>query len=141
MIGDRSPFGYNLARVLVLDKIKKALGLDRIDKLFYGAAPLKEDTSEFFASLNMPITSIFGLSETSGAMTYQEFPNVTWNQNGKPLPGTQIKIFNPDEEGIGEICLKGRNVFMGYLKRDDENKEAFDTEGYFHTGDTGFLDE
>jgi long-subunit acyl-CoA synthetase (AMP-forming) len=88
MSGDRSPFGYNLARVLVLDKIKKALGLERIDKLFYGAAPLKEDTSEFFASLNMPITSLFGLSETSGAMTYQEFPNVNWNQNGKPLPGT-----------------------------------------------------
>jgi len=55
---------------MVLDKIKKELGLDRIDKLFYGAAPLKTDTSEFFASLNMPITSIFGLSETSGAVTY-----------------------------------------------------------------------
>lgn len=58
-----------------------------------------------------------------------------------PLPGTKIKIFNPDEEGIGEICVKGRNVFMGYLKRDDENLEAFDVEGYFHSGDLGFLDE
>jgi long-subunit acyl-CoA synthetase (AMP-forming) len=76
MIGERSPFGYNLSRVLVLDKIKKALGLDRIEKLFYGAAPLKYDTSEFFASLNMPITSIYGLTETSGAVTYQEFPNI-----------------------------------------------------------------
>jgi len=55
---------------MVIDKVKKELGLDRIDKLFYGAAPLKDDTSEFFASLNMPITSIFGLSETSGAVTY-----------------------------------------------------------------------
>ena len=70
MSGERSPFGYNLSRVMVLDKVKKSLGLDRIDKLFYGAAALKDDTSEFFASLNMPITSIFGLSETSGAMTY-----------------------------------------------------------------------
>jgi len=58
-----------------------------------------------------------------------------------PLPGTKIKIFNPDEEGVGEICVKGRNVFMGYLKRDEENLEAFDVEGYFHTGDLGFLDE
>ena len=79
MSGERSPFGYNLGRVMVIDKIKKQLGLDRIDKLFYGAAPLKEDTSEFFASLNMPITSIFGLSETSGAVTYQEFPNIKFN--------------------------------------------------------------
>ena len=79
MKGERSPFGYNLSRVLVLDKIKKELGLDRIDKLFYGAAPLKDDTSEFFASLNMPITSLFGLTETSGAVTYQEFPNISFN--------------------------------------------------------------
>ena len=70
MSGERSPFGYNLSRVMVLDKIKKALGLNNIDKMFYGAAPLKEDTSDFFASLNMPITSIFGLTETSGAVTY-----------------------------------------------------------------------
>jgi long-subunit acyl-CoA synthetase (AMP-forming) len=45
MIGERSPFGYNFTRVIVLDKIKKLIGLDQIDKLFYGAAPLKEDTS------------------------------------------------------------------------------------------------
>jgi long-subunit acyl-CoA synthetase (AMP-forming) len=70
MIGERSPFGYNLSRVMVLDKIKKSLGLNCIDKMFYGAAPLKDDTSDFFASLNMPITSIFGLTETSGAVTY-----------------------------------------------------------------------
>lgn len=141
MSGERSPFGYNLLRVLVLDKIKKALGLDRIDKLFYVAAPLKNDTSEFFASLNMPITSIFGLTETSGAATYQEFPNIKFNTNGKALPGTSVKIFNQDENGVGEICIKGRNVFMGYLKREKENLEAFDVEGYFHSGDIGYIDE
>jgi len=92
--GERSPFGYNFMRVLVIDKVKKLIGLDRIDKLFSGAAPLKSDTSEFFASLNMPITSIFGLTETSGAVTYQEFPNIKINENGRPIPGSSIKIFN-----------------------------------------------
>lgn len=118
MSGERSPFGFNLARVVILDKIKKNLGLDRVDKLYYGAAPMKRDTSEYFASLNMPITSLYGLSETTGAATYQEFPNIKFAQNGPPLPGVQIKIFNPDDKGTGEICVKGRNVFMGYLKRD-----------------------
>jgi long-subunit acyl-CoA synthetase (AMP-forming) len=141
MSGERSPFGYNLSRVMVLDKIKKALGLNNIDKMFYGAAPLKEDTSDFFASLNMPITSIFGLTETSGAVTYQEFPNIKFNQNGKPLPGTSLKIFNADIDGIGEICVKGRNVFMGYLGQEQENLDAFDVEGYFHTGDIGLINE
>ena len=51
-----------------------------------------------------------------------------------------MKIFNQDEEGVGEICIKGRNVFMGYLKRAEENLETFDGEGYFHTGDTGYVD-
>lgn len=139
MSGERSPFGYNLMRVMVLEKIKKALGLDSVDKLFYGAAPLKEDTSEFFASLTMPITSIFGLTETSGAITYQEFPNIKFNQNGKPLPGTEIKIYNPENDGTGEICIKGRNVFMGYLGREQENLDAFDVEGFFHTGDIGYI--
>ena len=129
MHGERSPFGYNLSRVMVLDKIKKALGLDRIDKLFCGAAPLQSGTSEFFASLNMPITSIFGLSETSAAVTYQEFPNIKLSTNGKAIPGTHIKIFNQDEEGIGEICVKGRNVFMGYLKSEIQSFESFDGEG------------
>ena len=101
--------------------MQKQIRMPMGDKLFYGAAPLSDDTSEFFASLNMPITSLFGLSETSGAVTYQEFPNISMNQNGMPLPGTHIKIFNQDEEGYGEICIKGRNVFMGYLRRDAEN--------------------
>jgi len=95
----------------------------------------------FFASLNMPITSLYGLSETSGAITYQEFPNIKLNQNGKELPGTKVKIYNPNEEGVGEICIKGRNVFMGYLKNEQENLKSFDGEGYFHTGDTGFRDK
>lgn len=141
MNGERSPFGFNLARVVILDKIKKNLGLDRVDKLYYGAAPMKKDTSEYFASLNMPITSIYGLSETTGAATYQEFPNIKFAQNGPPLPGVHIKIFNPDDKGTGEICIKGRNVFMGYLKRELLNQESFDGEGYFHTGDEGYLDE
>ena len=88
----------------------------------------------------MPICSIFGLTETSGAITYQEFPNVEFGKDGHAIPGTQIKIFNPDVDGIGEICIRGRNVFMGYLKRDDINYESFDVEGYFLSGDIGYID-
>ena len=82
MLGERSPFGYTMSRVLILDKVREELGLDRIQKLFYVAAPLKKATSVFFASLNMPVTSIFGLTETSGAITYQEFPNVRLGYDG-----------------------------------------------------------
>jgi long-chain-fatty-acid--CoA ligase ACSBG len=57
------------------------------------------------------------------------------------LPGTQIKIFSVDENGVGEICMRGRNVFMGYLHNESETIEVFDNEGYFHSGDLGFIDE
>jgi long-chain-fatty-acid--CoA ligase ACSBG len=62
-------------------------------------------------------------------------------KDGHPIPGVKIKINNPDFDGVGEICIRGRNVFMGYLKRDKENYETFDVEGYFHTGDIGYIDK
>ena len=57
------------------------------------------------------------------------------------MPGIKIRIFNPDETGEGEICVRGRNVFMGYLNQEKSTWDVFDAEGYFHTGDKGFIDE
>ena len=51
-----------------------------------------------------------------------------------------VRIYNPDEHGEGEICVRGRNVFMGYMYREKETWEVFDGQGYFHTGDKGRLD-
>ena len=52
-----------------------------------------------------------------------------------------MRIYNPDEQGEGEVQIKGRNVFMGYLKRDEETFKCFDSEGYFFTGDQGRIEE
>ena len=51
-----------------------------------------------------------------------------------------LKIFNPDENGVGEICIRGRNSFIGYLKDEKASQESFDPEGFFHTGDLGKID-
>lgn len=102
---------------------------------------MKQETREFYARLNMPVLSLYGLSETSGATTFQEFPMCDLAKAGVPTPGTKIRIYNPDENGEGEICVRGRNVFMGYMYREKETWEAFDSEGYFHTGDKGKLDQ
>lgn len=88
----------------------------------------------------MPLINAYGLSETSGGATLQEFPNYKLDKAGKPLPGSEIKIYNPDENGIGEICIRGRNVFMGYLKNEGDTIEVLDSDRFFHTGDIGFLD-
>lgn len=141
MENEPSPFGYNLSKFMVLNKIKQQLGFDRMEKLYYGAAPLSAKVKKFFASLNMPLINVYGLSESAGGTTFTENPHSgIHNKAGQAFPGTQIKIFNPDEQGMGEICLRGRNIFMGYLDSEKDTYEVFDSEGFFHTGDMGFLD-
>lgn len=78
---------------------------------------MSQETRDFYAKLNMPVLSLYGLSETSGGTTYHEFPNCQLDRCGQPMPGVKIRIYNPDENGEGEICVRGRNVFMGYLYR------------------------
>jgi len=56
------------------------------------------------------------------------------------LPGTDLKIDNPDENGEGEICMRGRNTMMGYLKNEQATAETIDTNGYIHSGDRGKID-
>lgn len=56
------------------------------------------------------------------------------------MPGLRIKIDNPDQDGNGEICLFGRNRFMGYYKDENETKKVIDNDGYLRSGDVGKLD-
>lgn len=57
------------------------------------------------------------------------------------VPGCRVKLVNQDADGIGEICLWGRTIFMGYLNMEDKTHEAIDSEGWLHTGDMGRLDD
>lgn len=57
------------------------------------------------------------------------------------FPGTKLKISNPDENGHGEVCLKGRNIFMGYNNDPEKTLETFDEDGWLKTGDLGYVDE
>ncbi|KAG8516429.1 Long-chain-fatty-acid--CoA ligase ACSBG1 [Galemys pyrenaicus] len=59
---------------------------------------------------------------------------------GRVVPGCRVKLVNQDADGVGEICLWGRTVFMGYLNMEDKTREAIDADGWLHTGDSGHLD-
>lgn len=81
------------------------------------------------------------MSETTGAHTLNLPLDFNLNTAGKAAPGTDLKIINADENGEGEVCLRGRNVMMGYLKDDQETAKVFDSTGFLLSGDLGRLDE
>lgn len=136
-----APFGYSLANFLILKRIKDALGLDQAKIIAFGAAPMKRSTLDYFLSLDMQILNFYGMSETAACETVCWKGRVKFGIAGQACPGTHIKIFNPNEKGEGEICFKGRNMFVGYIKNEKATRETIDSEGYVHSGDLGFLDE
>ena len=83
----------------------------------------------------------YGLTEAApmGAFNPQDAPNS--RSIGIPFPGQSIKTINVNEEGIGEICIKGPNLMMGYYQQPEETAKAIDEEGWFHTGDLGYIDD
>ncbi|XP_041877765.1 long-chain-fatty-acid--CoA ligase ACSBG1 isoform X3 [Corvus kubaryi] len=130
-----------LADYLVLAKIRNALGFSSCQKHFSGAAPLNTETLYFFLGLNITLYEAYGMSETTGPHCLSGPYIYRQHSCGKPAPGCRVKLVDKDAEGNGEICFWGRTVFMGYLNMEDRTKEAFDEEGWLHSGDLGKLDK
>jgi long-chain-fatty-acid--CoA ligase ACSBG len=98
---------------------------------------MKQTTIDYFASLDIPMFNVYGMSETTGATTMHTFTDFRLDSAGFALPGTDLKINNPDEHGEGEICMRGRNTMMGYLKNDIATIETIDNQGFIRSGDKG----
>ena len=81
---------------------------------------------EYFASLDMPLFNMYGMSESTGGTTVHTMSKFNLVSAGWALPGTDLRIDNPDENGEGEICMRGRNTMMGYLKNEKATVETID---------------
>lgn len=132
--GKSLPFGYGLADRLVFQKVRKALGFERLRFAVTGAAPISKDTLDFFLSLGIPIYELYGMSECSGPATISTPEAFRIGKVGKSIPGTEVKIAED-----GEILVKGQHVFVGYLKDPEATAEAL-VDGWLHTGDVGEFD-
>lgn len=139
--GKEPPMMYSVANFLILSKIKQALGLDQCQMFLFGAAPLKKTSIDYFASLDMPLINLYGMSETTGATTMHTFSNFRLDSAGFAVPGTDLKIHNPDEHGEGEILMRGRNTMMGYLKNEKATMETIDENGFIRSGDKGKIEK
>lgn len=138
---DDQPFSWSLIKKVVWDKVREVLGLDQARLLVSAAAPMRRETVEFFLGLNMPINEIYGMSECTGPQTFSSDDSRKTGSAGMPLPGSEIKVHDPDQNGEGEICFRGRHIMLGYKDDLEETKKTFDEDGYLHSGDIGKVDE
>lgn len=122
-------------------EINSAFGSNHFELLIGGAA-FNPQIEEFFAKCGVRFTVGYGMTECAPLIAYTHyFDGRPVGSCGKVIEYLQAKIDAPDENGVGEICVKGENVFTGYYKMEKETVEAFDGEGWFHTGDLGFIDD
>lgn len=138
--GEDTPFGFWLAEKLVFNKVREALGLDRCHFQATAAAPIGRETLDYFLKLNIPVYEVFGMSECTGPMTVSRPGRHRTGSCGPALDGMEIRIMNPDPEGNGEICFRGRHIFMGYLFNEAKTRESIDDDGWLHSGDIGKID-
>ncbi|KAL1783491.1 long-chain-fatty-acid-CoA ligase ACSBG2 isoform X1 [Sigmodon hispidus] len=141
MLGKRDiPMNYRMAKALVFTKVRSSLGLDNCHSFFSGAAPLSQDVSEFFLSLDIPIGEIYGMTESSGPHSVSSKNSYRVLSCGKVLSGCKNMLYQKNKDGMGEVCIWGRHVFMGYLDREEATLEVLDEDGWLHSGDMGHMD-
>jgi len=135
--GEAKPWGWWLADKIVFYNIKQALGLERVRFCATAAAPIGKETLDYFMSLYIPIYEIYGMSECTGPQTVNRLGAHKTGTAGPSIPFTEIRIDAPDQDGNGEVCFRGRHIFMGYLKNGQASSEAIDENGWLHSGDIG----
>lgn len=133
---DKLPF---FMKPIVKSKIKNALG-GRLRVFIVGAAAMNPEISTDFENLGLPILQGYGLTECSPLVAGNTLKYAKADAAGLPIPNVEYKIEAPNDEGVGEVICKGPNVMLGYYQNEAETNKSI-TDGWFHTGDLGRIDE
>jgi len=144
-----STLQYGLAEKLLLRKIWEKLGLDRCTHgLYSGAAPLATDTMDFFKSIGLVVSEIYGMTENpnNNANVFDpstgDISRIRQGSVGKSAPGCNTRLHLQDPvDGIGEVAANGRNVFMGYLGDATKTRETFDRGFWLLSGDMATIED
>lgn len=138
-IGKKPPLGlrirFHLCDKTIFAVLKKVVGLQRGRVFPVAGAPLADSIAEFLISVNIPIRYGYGLSETTATVCF--FPEVGYEIGsiGKIMPDLQVKI----DPANNEILVKGKTIASGYYNKPEETKNVFTEDGFFRTGDAGFI--
>jgi long-chain acyl-CoA synthetase len=126
---------FRLARLLVLDNVRKAIGAHRARVLITGAAPISPDLVRWYLALGLEMVEVWGQTESCGAITANPLGRVKPGSIGVQMPHAQVRLSDQ-----GELIASGPAVFMGYLNRPDQTAQTL-RGGWLHTGDVGRVDE
>ena len=134
--GERS----TAADVLAFRALRDRLGFTRLRSAATGGAALGPDTFRFFRALGVPLRQLYGQTETLGAYTLHRGETVDFDTVGVAFDaGIEIKVENPDANGVGEIVARHPNMFLGYYGSDAATHADL-RDGWMHTGDAGYVD-
>ncbi len=120
----------------IFSELHNALG-GKLEKIMVGGAPIRPEIIQFFDDIGIIVTNGYGITECSPLVSVNtDFVNDP-ETVGFPLPCVDILIDDPNEDGEGEVCVKGDIVMLGYYKNPQATAEVFTSDGYFRTGDYG----
>jgi long-chain acyl-CoA synthetase len=124
-----------LGEFFVYGPVRDQLGLRRTRWALTGGAPLGPDTFRFFRSIGVNLKQVYGSTETTGLVSLQPDREANPTTAGRPVPGVEVKIGDR-----GEVLVRGCTVFKGYFRNEEATREVVDSDGWFRTGDAGFID-
>ena len=124
---------------IVRNKVKNTLG-GRLRVFIVGAASVNPSVASDFRNMNLNVLQGYGLTECSPLVAGNTDFFQRDDSGGLPIPNVEYKIYNPNDEGVGEIIVKGPNVMLGYYEDEEKTKQTI-IDGWFHTGDLGKIDQ
>jgi long-chain acyl-CoA synthetase len=126
---------YGVGEFFVYGPVRDQLGLRRARWAYTGGAPLGPDAFRFLRAFGVNLKQVYGSTEVSALVSIQPDTEANPTTVGRPCPGIEVRIADK-----GEVLIRSAGVFRGYFKADEATREVIDAEGWFHTGDAGFLD-
>ncbi|MBR4432712.1 MAG: AMP-binding protein [Paludibacteraceae bacterium] len=136
------PFLDEVVCSKIREQLIQAFG-GEFSQMIIGGAPLNPEVEAFLTRIKFPMSVGYGMTECAPLITFTPYSQgAKLYSCGKPLKGImEVKIVDPNEEGIGEVVVRGENTMKGYYKNPQATRESFTKDGWLRTGDLGLLDE